>query len=196
MVASSFEEAVGIDIEAERLNDFRLHLEDRFSISVIEMSASSQAFADESFSLVTAFEVLEHVPNVEAAVSEIIRVCALGGTVAVSVPHVWFPVECHGMCVNGRMCHRKIPLLPYLRPLHRRWALARIFSSSEMDSLFGALMPIATEYATPQFERVASSGNGWESKFRFLRKALDRCESVPVLRQLFGVSMLKAYRKP
>jgi len=39
--------------------------------------------------------------------------------------------------VHGRRLYpHKIPLLPYIRPLHRKWSLARVFSSAEMDRLF------------------------------------------------------------
>jgi ubiquinone/menaquinone biosynthesis C-methylase UbiE len=196
MVGSNFDRIVGIDVEPERLKDFALHAANRPTITVAQMSGSALEFPDESFSLVTAFEVLEHVPDVRATILEMFRVCAPGGMIVVSVPQVWFPIENHGMCIKGRVYERKIPLLPYLRPLHRRWSLARIFSSSEMDSYFNGLNLVATEYATPQFERAAVARNGWESRLQFLRTALDRCESIPVLRELFGVSMLKAYRKP
>ncbi|HWY07250.1 MAG TPA: class I SAM-dependent methyltransferase [Candidatus Acidoferrales bacterium] len=195
-IAPHFESTVGIDVEAERLKDFELHVVDRPAISVAQMSGAALKFADDSFSLVTAFEVLEHVPDLEETASEMVRVCAPGGIIVISVPHVWFPIENHGMQVNGRIYERKIPLLPYMRPLHRRWSLARIFSSSEMDSLFSFVTPIGTEYATPQFERAGAEKRRWEHKLIFLRKMLDRCESIPVLREFFGVSMLKAYRKP
>ena len=87
--------------------------------------------------------------------------------------------------------------LPYVRPLHRRYALARIFSSGELDHLF---LPdetdlLATGYAAPQFERAGSRESSWERKLSFLRPLLDGCERIPVLRELTGVSILKAYRK-
>src|SRR5580700_7191662 len=48
----------------------------------------------------TCFEVLEHVPDLQASVLEIIRVCKPGGTIVISVPQVWFPFENHGMHVG------------------------------------------------------------------------------------------------
>lgn len=194
IVGADFSKVVGIDVEPERLADFREHANENGKVSILEMSASSIAFPDNSFSLVTAFEVLEHVPDPQIAASQMARVCSPGGTVVISVPQRWFPFENHGMQIGSRTYERKIPLLPYMRPLHSKWSLARIFSSSEMDSFFSTLTPIATEYASPQFERAATKP-GWERNLRFLRGVLDRCESIPIIRALCGVSMLKAYRK-
>jgi SAM-dependent methyltransferase len=57
-------------------------------------------------------------------------------------------------------------------------------------------------YGTSSHElRVAAirtgrcEGKSWESKVAFLRHVLDRCEHIPRLRAVTGVSMLKAYRK-
>ena len=100
--------------------------------------------------------------------------------------------------VHGRRLYpHKIPLLPYIRPLHRKWSLARVFSSAEMDRLFisQGMELLGTSYIAPQFERAAAQANSWESKFSFLKTMLSRCENIPVLRALTGVSMLKAYRK-
>jgi SAM-dependent methyltransferase len=197
VVAPGFDETVGVDVEPDRLAEFRSHVAGRPNFRVLQMSGDKLSFPDAAFSFVTCFEVLEHVPDVEATVREIIRVCRPGGVVVVSTPHVWFPLETHGIYVGKREHWGKIPFLPYLRPLHRKYALARVFSSSEMDRLFlaGDMELLATSYAPPQFERAAAKEGTWESRVAFLRYILDRCERVPVLRALTGISMLKAYRK-
>ena len=46
--------------------------------------ATTLPFPDDSFDLVLAIEVLEHVPGPEAALSELARVCS--GTFVASVP--------------------------------------------------------------------------------------------------------------
>ena len=196
-VAQSFDEVVGIDVEPDRLGDFRLHAPAGPIHTIKEMSAEAIGFTSEYFSLVTAFEVLEHVADLEASVREIVRVCRPGGLIVVSVPQVWFPFENHGMRVGKATYNRKVPLLPYLRPLHKRYSLARVFSSAQLDQLFLPLGThvLATGYVAPQFERAASNRDSWERKLRFIRPLLDRCESVPLLRCLTGVSMLKAYLK-
>jgi 2-polyprenyl-3-methyl-5-hydroxy-6-metoxy-1,4-benzoquinol methylase len=197
LVASSFDEVVGIDVEEMRLEDFREHAREKSHFKILLMSAASIGFPSELFSLITSFEVLEHVPDLHASVREIVRVCRPGGLVVISVPQVWFPFENHGARIGKRTYGGKIPLLPYIRPLHKKYSAARVFSSAEMDRLFlpRGMELLETSYASPQFERAAAKPDSWERRFMFLRDVLDWCERIPALRALTGVSMLKAYRK-
>ena len=125
------------------------------------------------------------------------RACAPGGIVIISTPQVWFPFENHGITLGGCVIDKKIPLLPYVPPLHRRLSRARVCSSIALDRLFTSrgLKVLETAYATPQFERAAARRGTWESYLRFLRPVLDHCEHIPGLRQVTGVSILKAYSK-
>ncbi len=197
-IAGDFDEVVGIDMEHDRLEDFRAHTLSKPNYQIMEMSAAKIEFPNDYFSFITSFEVLEHVADLEESAQEIVRVCRRGGVLAISVPQVWFPFENHGVRLGHAIYERKIPLLPYIRPLHRKYSLARVFSSAQMDDLFlsQGIQLLATAYAAPQFERVAAKNNSWESRLKFLRSTLDRCETIPILRALTGVSMLKAYRKP
>jgi SAM-dependent methyltransferase len=197
LVAERYDEVVGIDVEEQRLEDFRMHARGKSNFKIMLMSAAEIGFASESFSFITCFEVLEHAMDVDASIKDIVRVCKRGGIIVVSVPQAWFPFETHGMRLGKRIYSGKIPLLPYIRPLHRRYSLARVFSSAEMDRLFlcQGMQLLETNYASPQFERAAAQSGSWESRFVFLRHLLGGCERVPLLRALTGVSMLKAYRK-
>jgi SAM-dependent methyltransferase len=47
-------------------------------------------YPDETFDCVIASEILEHIPQDDAAIAELIRVLKVGGTLAVSVPR-WLP---------------------------------------------------------------------------------------------------------
>jgi SAM-dependent methyltransferase len=49
-------------------------------------------YADETFDVVIASEILEHVPDDDAAISELMRVLKVGGTLAVTVPR-WLPEQ-------------------------------------------------------------------------------------------------------
>jgi SAM-dependent methyltransferase len=197
LVSPAFQETVGIDVEEVRLSEFQVRAADQSNFKLSLMSAAQMELASESCSLITCFEVLEHVADLVATAREIVRVCKKGGIAILSVPQVWFPFENHGARIGNRTYTRKIPLLPYIRPLHRRYALARIFSSADLNRIFlsQGMELLGTAYASPQFERAATHGSSWESKFVFLRGLLDRCEGIPVLRSLTGVSILKAYRK-
>jgi SAM-dependent methyltransferase len=60
------------------------------SAKVVVGDALSLPYADETFDCVIASEILEHVPQDNAAIAELIRVLKVGGTLAVSVPR-WLP---------------------------------------------------------------------------------------------------------
>ncbi|BBZ43962.1 class I SAM-dependent methyltransferase [Mycobacterium parmense] len=47
-------------------------------------------YADETFDCVIASEILEHIPQDDSAIDELVRVLKVGGTLAVSVPR-WLP---------------------------------------------------------------------------------------------------------
>ncbi len=197
LVAPGFDEIVGIDIEDVRLQEFRSQVILRPNCKISPMSAEKIDFPNEFFSLITCFEALEHVVDLDTTVREILRVCRRGGVIVISTPQVWFPFENHGARIGNRTYSCKIPLLPWVRPLHRKYSCARVFSSAEMDRFFLSRETelLVTSYASPQFERAAARDGSWESRLVFLRDVLDRCEKIPVLRVLTGVSMLKAYRK-
>ena len=198
VLAPRFREVCGIDVEPERLAEFRARTGDDPRFDVREVRANAIPYPDEHFGLVTSFEVLEHVDDLPGAAAEIVRVLAPGGLLVVSVPQIGFPIETHGMRVGRRIIDAKIPLLPWIRPLHRRIGLARVFRERELDSLFlgRRLEAVDRGFAAPQFERAAAKMGSWESRVAFLRELLEWAERVPGLRRLVGVSMLKAYRKP
>jgi SAM-dependent methyltransferase len=55
-------------------------------LDVIQGSITSLPYADASFDLVCAFDVVEHVEDDRLAVSELLRVCKPGGHVFITVP--------------------------------------------------------------------------------------------------------------
>ena len=62
------------------------------SAAVVHGDALSLPYNDETFDCVIASEILEHVPQDDAAIAELIRVLKVGGTLAVSVPR-WLPEQ-------------------------------------------------------------------------------------------------------
>jgi SAM-dependent methyltransferase len=63
---------------------------DEADADVKQGDALALPFADEEFDRVVAAEVLEHIPDDEAAIAELVRVLRPGGTMAVTVPR-WLP---------------------------------------------------------------------------------------------------------
>ena len=66
------------------------HVPDGASARVVEGDALRLPFDDDTFDIVIAAEILEHIPDDTAAMAEVARVVRPGGTVAVSVPR-WLP---------------------------------------------------------------------------------------------------------
>jgi SAM-dependent methyltransferase len=60
------------------------------SAKVVVGDALSLPYADGTFDCVIASEILEHIPEDDGAIAELIRVLKVGGTLAVSVPR-WLP---------------------------------------------------------------------------------------------------------
>lgn len=62
------------------------------NLKYVQGSLLELPFADDSFDLVCAFDVIEHIDDHELAVSEMKRVCKPGGSILVTVPafqHLW-----------------------------------------------------------------------------------------------------------
>jgi SAM-dependent methyltransferase len=60
------------------------------SAKVVLGDALKLPYADETFDCVIASEILEHIPQDDAAIAELLRILKVGGTLAVSVPR-WLP---------------------------------------------------------------------------------------------------------
>lgn len=67
------------------------------------MSSSRLGYGDEHFDFVTAFEVLEHVSDLQGTIKEICRVCSRTGVIVISAPQVGFPLENHGMKIGSSL---------------------------------------------------------------------------------------------
>lgn len=81
-----------------------------------------------------SFEVIEHLPS-DDGVANYAKSLKVGGIAAISVPNKWWIFETHGA---------KLPLLPWNRvpffswlprPLHERWAHARIYTKKRICTL-------------------------------------------------------------
>lgn len=155
-LAGGFEHTDAIDIEPERLADFKARpLTDDFVV-VHEMSADSIAFAAERFDMVTAIEVLEHVADLDGTLSEVHRVLKPGGRFCVTTPNRWFPFETHGPLIGGKRRPSWVaPGLPWLPPLHRRLSDARAFTRRGLAHQAGehGLRLVGGSWIMPPFDR-------------------------------------------
>ena len=77
----------GTDLSDTALNIAREFFRDRPEVSYIQSDAEGLPFSSDRFDVAVAKEVLEHVPNVRAAIWEINRVLKKGGLFVLSTPN-------------------------------------------------------------------------------------------------------------
>ena len=192
-LADGFQRVDAIDIEEERLADFRRAIsgtpfEDR--ISVHNMSADKLLFDDGTFDAVTTIEVLEHVGDLDASLREIHRVLVPGGRFLITSPNRWFPFETHGvMFRRGGRRHPSwhAPGLPWVPPLHRRMSDARAFTVHRLGARIQRIGfdLVGSGYIMPPFDRSPVG--------RRIRPLTDAVERSPL--QFFGMALVLAFRK-
>lgn len=93
-ISSEESSIIGVDLDRTRvetaLDNFKTHVQPELRNGThptfCQGDAFSLPFADESFDIVICSEVLEHLPEYEAAIDELNRVLRPTGTFAVSVP--------------------------------------------------------------------------------------------------------------
>jgi len=105
------------------------------NFSFVQGSALNLPFEDESVDIVTAFEVLEHVPNEFSTLQEIYRVLNPGGYFLITVPNKWWIFETHGAVVPGFnwLPWNRIPFVSWLPAnIHDRIARARIYTARNL----------------------------------------------------------------
>jgi SAM-dependent methyltransferase len=192
-LGTAFRQVHGIDVQEPYLAQFRAAVKDDKRFVVSNMSASEMTFPDNHFDTIVTIETLEHVPDLAGAAGEIFRVLRTGGELLITVPNRWFPFENHGLRLGSWVHGGRIPLLTYLPWLHRRLALARVFTVPDLDSLFAVqgLTRVAVDYAWPTFEH---GGNPFQ---RFLRPTfglMRKLERSPL--RMFGTSVVVKYVKP
>lgn len=191
-MASGFDEVVGIEVEPGRLGEFRDRIAGtQHNISLHEMSAEDMQFPSAHFDVVTAIEVIEHIERLDIALDEIHRVLKPGGALCITCPNRLFPFETHQFRVPGTQRLVKgtyWPFLPYVPPLHRRYATARNYRPHELRELMArhALHEYAVDYVMPPFDR-------WRIGRKWIRPFTERLEHTRF--KLLGVSIVGIYVK-
>ena len=171
---------------------FLQHLK-ALQINVVNASVTALPFADESFNLVCAFDVLEHVHEDQQSFAEIARVCKPGGVICITVPASPALWSNHDV-VNGHV--RRYTKQKFLA-LGKRSESIQIKKFSFFNTLLFFPIAIARKFqkskmAKSDFERFQTS----QSSNKLLRKIFSW--ELPLLRFLslpFGVSMIGIWKK-
>ncbi len=133
--ASSAKRLIGVDVvpitQAESSLSSGL-------FNFIQSDAGYLPFRSGIYNLVTAFEILEHVPDDRLALKEVARVLKSSGLFLLSVPNKWWVFESHGATVPGLnwIPWNRMPLIGWLPGfLHRKIARARIYTIKSAGKL-------------------------------------------------------------
>lgn len=135
-MSGRFDSVVGVDVEPDRIEDFRAVVSDA-PIEVILGSAAALDHPDDTFDVVTAIEVMEHLgEHMSGVLDESARLLASGGHFFLTTPNRWWPLEQHGVELAGRVRHGLlVPFLTWVPALHRRLSPNDAFTPSRLDRI-------------------------------------------------------------
>lgn len=134
-LAEHFKTVTGLEYnESHRAEYSRLKEEMQVSnAGFLQWDIMDKPFSPQADRLIS-FEVIEHLPD-ESGVANYFSSLKPGGMAAFSVPNKWWIFETHGARLPLLPWNR-VPLFSWLpRPLHERWANARIYSKSRIKKL-------------------------------------------------------------
>jgi ubiquinone/menaquinone biosynthesis C-methylase UbiE len=184
------DEAIGVDLEADRIARAQAQRPaDLENVSFCCASSEDLPFPKHRFDGVLLNEVLEHVGDERATLTEVRRVLRPGGVLALMSPNRYFPFEGHGMRLGTRSIDVPVPILPWLpSTLAMRYMRARNYWPVELRDLVrqAGFEILTTESVFPVFEVYP-----WlpAPVVRRYRNAVPRLERTPIVKQ-FGVSTL------
>ncbi len=176
------ERLVLLDILPSNLREASRRLtEHGYSSRIACSSAEELPVPSETFDVVLFIEVLDHVRDVRAALAEAHRVLRPGGACYLTVPNRLYPLETHPVRIGGRLLHPTyFPFLPWIPPLHRRTATARVFTAGGLQKLArsAGFSNAAIGYMMPPLEYRGTP---------FRRRLMSWLEDSPA--RIFGVSL-------
>lgn len=150
LLSKDFKSCKGFDIFPENGVDFeKLKAKTGVTNCSFQLINIENEPSLETFDRLISFEVIEHLDN-DANVEKFLKLLKPGGLAAITVPNKWWIFETHGA---------KLPLLPWNRvpffswlprPLHERWANARIYTKRRISQLLtkAGFEVLSTDYVT------------------------------------------------
>jgi SAM-dependent methyltransferase len=171
----------GVEIEGERAREASAFGE------VIQSPGEALPFAEGSFDLVLSHEVIEHVADDRASVTEMMRVLKVGGRLALFCPNRLYPFETHGHYWRGQYHFGNTPFINYL-PDQLRNRLAphvRAYTTRGLRALFEGLPAriIAHRQIYPGYDNLLAR---YPTLGRLIRWGTYRLEQTPF--RVFGLS--------
>ena len=169
LLSTNFKACKGFDIFPENGKDFeKLKAKTAVTNCSFQLINIEKENYSETFDRLISFEVIEHLDD-DRRVDKMLQLLKPGGLAAITVPNKWWIFETHGA---------KLPLLPWNRvpffswlprPLHERWANARIYTKSRITNLLknAGFEVLQADYVTAPLDVLKDSRfkrwiqNGW-----------------------------------
>ena len=173
---------IGLEYDFERAAEAR-----RNAPHILNAAGEFVPLPSSTFDLILSHEVLEHVQDDRAAVTEMIRLLKPGGRAVVFVPNRGYPFETHGMYWRGKYSFGNKLFVNYL-PSALRNKLAphvRVYSSKDLQKLFKGL-PVRRIERTILFGAYDNIIARFGSLGKGLRGILQFLERTPL--KIFGLS--------
>src|SRR5512140_1015153 len=129
-------QATGLEYDFERAVEAS-----RRSPRLVNAAGEHLPFPSAAFDLILSHEVIEHVVDDRAAVTEMVRVLKPGGRIALFCPNRGYPFETHGIYWRGKYSFGNKLFINYL-PRAWRDRLAphvRVYSRADLQKLFEGL---------------------------------------------------------
>lgn len=163
------------------------------SLEVLSARGEQLPFPDDSFDLILSHEVVEHVDDDRAAVTEMVRALrppsddTPGGRLVLFVPNRGYPFETHGIFWRGEYRYGNIPFVSYLpRAIRDRLAPhVRVYSGRDLERLLDGLQ-VRVIRRTVIFGAYDNLIVRWPTIGRLIRFKLHLLERTPL--RSFGLS--------
>ncbi len=186
ILADSYDQVDGIDVELDRIEVFRRDLPANVTVGL--ESVNDLSFDDDTFDTVTMIEVLEHLADPPAAMSEIRRVLKPGGRLLLTTPNRLWPFEQHGVAVGGRRYPGVVmPGLVWIKPLHERISNSAAFTRRDLQRLAdgAGLTLLGVTYMMPPLDSLPEG--------HVAHRVSDRAADSPA--RLFGQTIVGGFQK-
>ena len=167
---------IGLEYDLERATEAGLN-----SKEIVNAAGEFIPLPSSTFDLILSHEVIEHVQDDRAAISEMIRVLKPGGRAVIFCPNRGYPYETHGIFWNGKYYFGNKLFVNYL-PRTWRNKLAphvRVYSRNDMQKLFDGLNVMFIE-RTIIFGAYDNIIARFGALGKFLRAVLQFLEATPL----------------
>jgi SAM-dependent methyltransferase len=157
-------------------------------LTFVRGDARQLPFLPNSFDVIIADQLLEHVRDIEAVVGEIARVLKPGGTTYVAFPHRFAPTRPHDLPRWFSMLPRRVRarVVETFEPSVRHYALEGVWPLSPIrarkifETQFESVEHATLDFRRRHAERYVSEGATGARLFEYVRPLIERLASTRV----------------